>query len=264
MNNSLLVKATESLWKLDDIEFMTNEVNRRLDMSSYAHSVSTPHHTTTAAKPINPYAIRSVLSNHKKNAFTVVWEDGTTTVVHCHKCDEWDDEKALAMCFAKKALGNKGNFNNVVNDALLNKMKVIYTDEEKEVINGKMSLKRLAKQVEEAGQVITKPTKEILDLSDTLRGILAPVEDEATVRADECDFYSVYLRDISTGMNLSVVGVASDIEKLHKRITEYAKNNDLGLYFRYWASEDGLYIDYGSHSTYMFVPDMTLDKFARR
>ena len=80
------------------------------------------------AKPApvyGPFAIRSVLSNRKKNAFSVVWMDGTTTVVHCQSGDEWDDEKALAMCFTKKALGNKGNFNDKFNDALDNKMKTI-------------------------------------------------------------------------------------------------------------------------------------------
>ena len=74
---------------------------------------------------VNPFEIQSVLSNRRKNAFTVVWADGTSTVVHCQPGDEWDDEKALAMCFTKKALGNKGNFNDKFNNALDNKMKVI-------------------------------------------------------------------------------------------------------------------------------------------
>ena len=74
---------------------------------------------------VNPFEIQSILSNRKKNAFTVVWTDGTRTTVHCQPGDEWDDEKALAMCFTKKALGNKGNFNDKFNDALNNKMKII-------------------------------------------------------------------------------------------------------------------------------------------
>lgn len=81
--------------------------------------------TITVKKSASPFEIQSVLSNRKKNAFTVVWTDGTHTTVHCQSGDEWDDEKALAMCFTKKALGNKGNFNNKFNDALDNKMKVI-------------------------------------------------------------------------------------------------------------------------------------------
>lgn len=80
-------------------------------------------------KVTNPFEIQSLLSNRAKSAFTVVWKDGTTTVVHCQEGDEWDDEKALAMCFTKKALGNKGNFNDKFNDALNNKMKVVSAKE---------------------------------------------------------------------------------------------------------------------------------------
>ena len=76
------------------------------------------------------FEVKSVLSNHRKNAFTVVWADDTTTVVHCQPGDDWDDEKALAMCFAKKALDNKGSFNDKFNEAL-KKMKVIPADGEK-------------------------------------------------------------------------------------------------------------------------------------
>lgn len=65
-----------------------------------------------------PFEIKSVLSNRAKNVFTVAWKDGTVTSVHCQPGDDWDDEKALAMCFTKKALGNKGNFNDKFNDAL--------------------------------------------------------------------------------------------------------------------------------------------------
>lgn len=78
------------------------------------------------------FEVKSVLSNHEKNAFTVVWADGTTTVVHCQPGDDWDDEKALAMCFTKKALGNKGNFNDKFNDALAH-MKTIPAPEEKTI-----------------------------------------------------------------------------------------------------------------------------------
>ena len=91
--------------------------------------------TITVKNPVSPFEIQSVLSNRKKNAFTVVWTDGTHTTVHCQSGDNWDDEKALAMCFTKKALGNKGNFNDKFNDALDNKMKVI--PEEKKTIPAK-------------------------------------------------------------------------------------------------------------------------------
>lgn len=45
-------------------------------------------------------------------ATIVFWNDGTKTVVKCQPGDTYDPEKGLAMCFAKKVLGNKSNFNN--------------------------------------------------------------------------------------------------------------------------------------------------------
>ena len=59
-------------------------------------------------------------------ATIVLWADGTKTVVKCQMCGAcignidaelayhpcYDPEKGLAMCIAKKALGNKGNYYN--------------------------------------------------------------------------------------------------------------------------------------------------------
>ena len=47
-------------------------------------------------------------------ATIVIWKDGSKTVVKCQKNDEYDPEKGLALCFMKKALGNKGNFNKIL------------------------------------------------------------------------------------------------------------------------------------------------------
>lgn len=46
-------------------------------------------------------------------ATIVIWDDGTKTVVKCQPGDEYSRETGLAMCIAKKYLGNKGNFNEV-------------------------------------------------------------------------------------------------------------------------------------------------------
>lgn len=51
-------------------------------------------------------------------ATIVIWKDGSKTVVKCQKNDEYDPEKGLALCFMKKALGNKGNFNNILKKEL--------------------------------------------------------------------------------------------------------------------------------------------------
>ena len=46
-------------------------------------------------------------------ATIVFWADGTKTVVKAIY-DEFDPEKGLAMAIAKKALGNKGSYFNVI------------------------------------------------------------------------------------------------------------------------------------------------------
>lgn len=46
-------------------------------------------------------------------ATIVIWKDKTKTVVKCQSGDAYDKEKGLALCIAKKLLGNKSNFNNI-------------------------------------------------------------------------------------------------------------------------------------------------------
>ena len=56
-------------------------------------------------------AIKKVIFNNP--ATIVIWNDGTKTTVKCSERDEYSEEVGLAMCISKKALGNKGNFNEV-------------------------------------------------------------------------------------------------------------------------------------------------------
>ena len=57
------------------------------------------------------FEIQRVLFNDP--ATIVFWKDGTKTVVKCQDGDVYSEEVGLALCFAKKALGNQSNFNNV-------------------------------------------------------------------------------------------------------------------------------------------------------
>lgn len=56
--------------------------------------------------------IKRVIYNYP--ATIVFWTDDTKTVVKCQKGEQFDKEKGLALCIAKKALGNKSNFNNEI------------------------------------------------------------------------------------------------------------------------------------------------------
>lgn len=58
--------------------------------------------------------VPTIKAAHFNDPVTVViWTDGTKTIVRCQEGDVFDPEKGLAMAIAKKALGNKGNFNDV-------------------------------------------------------------------------------------------------------------------------------------------------------
>lgn len=59
----------------------------------------------------NGFEIQNVIFNYP--ATIVLWEDGTKTVVKCQEGDVYSKETGLALCIAKKALGNMPNFNNV-------------------------------------------------------------------------------------------------------------------------------------------------------
>ena len=56
-------------------------------------------------------AIKDVIFNNP--ATIVYWKDGTKTVVKRQKGERWDKEKGLAMAIIKKAMDNKGNYNDI-------------------------------------------------------------------------------------------------------------------------------------------------------
>ena len=43
-----------------------------------------------------------------------IWKDGTKTLIRCQEGDIFDKEKAIALCYMKKALGNRGSFNETI------------------------------------------------------------------------------------------------------------------------------------------------------
>ena len=67
----------------------------------------------TAHIPLDNPKIQDVIFNDP--ATIIKWADGTKTVVKAQDGDVYDPEKGLAMAIAKKALGNKGNYNNEIN-----------------------------------------------------------------------------------------------------------------------------------------------------
>lgn len=70
------------------------------------------NYTTFKCSNINySHEIDKVIFNDP--ATIVFWKDGSKTIAKCGELDIYDPEKGLAMCFAKKLLGNEGNYYNV-------------------------------------------------------------------------------------------------------------------------------------------------------
>ena len=65
----------------------------------------------SAHRCVNPLKIERVIFNAP--ATIVIWADGTKTVVKCQDGDTYSEETGLALCIAKKALGNQGNYNDI-------------------------------------------------------------------------------------------------------------------------------------------------------
>ena len=58
--------------------------------------------------------IEKVIFNREKNTTVVLWKDGQKTKVKCQDGDTFDEEKALALCYMKRVLGNRGSFNETL------------------------------------------------------------------------------------------------------------------------------------------------------
>ena len=112
-----------------DVRCYDSEVTITGRMSSidastcYSHAVRTHTLEVNASIPSikldwNPKLetnIRKVVFNDP--ATIVYWDDNTKTVVKCQKGDVFDKEKGLALCYMKKALGNKSSaFNKILKE----------------------------------------------------------------------------------------------------------------------------------------------------
>lgn len=59
-------------------------------------------------------ALPSIKNVYFNDPVTVVlWNDGTKTIVKCQDGDTYSKETGLALCMAKKAMGNNGKFNDI-------------------------------------------------------------------------------------------------------------------------------------------------------
>lgn len=94
-----------------DVDFkIEGRFNPRLHKAYMAREKLTPVHPV-GPKPVPKKVIFS------GPATTILWKDGTKTTVKCQEGDEWTPDVGIAMCYLKKMLGNKGNYNKIFREA---------------------------------------------------------------------------------------------------------------------------------------------------
>lgn len=225
-------------------------------------------------KPSNPYAIRSVLANHEKKAFTVAWVDGTYTVIHLQPGDNWDDEKALAMCFVKKMMGNKGSFNDIFTQELPSKLKVISKKEEpkKDVPKGetmatgghidgfsieKKPIEKAKEAIKKAGASAENVDKAVDTLAELVDNFLRGSTEKAPTKK-----YKVFSK---SGSRMTPAGEYETAKLAKARIIELAKElwGSKPYYYRVWTEDDKLVIDFGSYIKFIVVEGMTMDDWTK-
>lgn len=247
------------------------------------------------------FGIRTILANHKKNAFTVVWEDGESTVIHLQEGDEWDDEKALAMCFVKKLFGNKGSFNYIFTETLPSKLKVIPKEEKKTAtisvdtpdgtVTGKIGVFKgvtiaecgvtnVTNRIDEVEKKVDNVEKTVDSLKADIKkvGVSAETASDNFAKlvnvlsgtsgctlepTEDVAKYKVYLYNVfSTDKTLLTEG--KKLVELPKFVhAEQKKRITYPGYTRYWSDKTGLYVDYGSHTYYFHIPGLTMEEYNR-
>ena len=113
--------------EINGIYKITNELNFNYNNTPIQvkyETEETPHlRTIIRAEPVmlpsrkrlsDNLTIKAVYFNEKKRTTTVRWADGKTTTVHCAPEDTFDKSTGIAMCFMKKAHGNRGHFNELL------------------------------------------------------------------------------------------------------------------------------------------------------
>lgn len=92
------------------IEF--GEHNMTLSLDENGKQITTEDKVSLIIKEGMGVIPKKVIFNNP--ATIVFWNDDTKTVVKAQDGEKYDKEKGLAMCIVKKALGNKGNYYDVI------------------------------------------------------------------------------------------------------------------------------------------------------
>lgn len=223
-----------------------------------------------SGKPIC-FDIQAITANHKKNAFTVVWGDGSHTIIHLQKGDVWDDEKALAMCFVKHMMGDTGSFNDIFTTDMPAKIKHIgkvEPVEEKHECHCATPCKNCSCHAE-AEKAAEASVNAVLDkmgeAAEKTNTTMKKMIDELTGEAVKIQRYDLFLMD-PCGDKTEIYHQGTD-EEIHKAMRAYRMKHYPSLEanrtpYRVWMIKGNLMIDFGAGS-YFMVPGMDHDTFVK-
>lgn len=197
------------------------------------------------SKPIC-FDIQSITANHKKNAFTVVWADGSHTIIHLQPREVWDNEKALAMCFVKHMMGDKSSFNDIFTKDMPAKIKHIGNIE----------------PVEEKPECkCDTPCQDCSCHTEAEKAAEVSVG-AADKKVQRYDLFLISLSDDKT----EIYHQGTD-EEIHKAMRAYRMKHYPILEwnntpYRTWQKDGSLFVDFGA-SSYFMVPGMDHETFIK-
>ena len=266
--------------KLDGIFFGTSTINKKNPLEEAMDKLVNEIKQEDEKKykaPIN-FNIQSITANHKKNAFTVVWGDGSHTIVHLQPGDVWDDEKALAMCFIKHMMGDTGSFNDIFTTEMPAKIKHIGKVEPIEEKHESAGVKKLREicatvgintvpsTVEKAAEAsVSAALNKMKEASEKANTSMKKMIDELVGEPVKVQRYNLFLVD-PDGSAKEIYHQGTD-DEIHKAMRTYRMKYYPILEanrtpYRVWQKCNSLYVDFGAGS-YFMVPGMDHDTFVK-
>jgi hypothetical protein len=247
--------------QLDEILFGTSTINRKSPLEEAMDKLINEVKRDDEKKYKAPicFNIQAIFANHKKNAFTVVWGDGSHTIVHLQPGDVWDNEKALAMCFVKHLMGDKGSFNDIFTEEMPAKIKHIGKVEPVEEPKKESAEPSLAESLSKMSKAANASLTTTIGLSKEAQNFLNALERTEVKR------YDLFLID-PCGDKTEIYHQGTD-EEIHKAMRAYRMKHYPILEanrtpYRVWMIKDNLMVDFGAGS-YFMVPGMNHDIFVK-
>lgn len=113
-------QSTESIHASGEITIHGYRVGRYLDGFSGTFTIDDPGFINDFKRAFNPYAIKKVIANPKKNATTVIFKDGTVEVVKKSPDDpEADIFSVVAYAVAKRIYGSNSAFKREIKNCMI-------------------------------------------------------------------------------------------------------------------------------------------------